>query len=223
MTMFSSSAGRRASMTTWRLEETDHQLRLARVARRSLGSPAFTWADLLHRQLSAAQVYVIYCPSRFNLPVDAVVKHALEAFGAQTGPGTSVNYWDPRDPEFSQALAFFDLKAPPALLLTRGRQRSDRAQLDSKLPDLANSDLYTVILTDPGTLEDLVQLAAAVNVAHEVLMRADPKEITRYLRERAVKQLLAVLGRAGSDIRDEMLKFKPRFQLPGGIAIQVGG
>src|SRR4051794_18713606 len=107
-------------MSSWRLEEGSEGLRLAPVVQRTLGSEEFTWADLLYRRLSTVQVFVLCFPSRFDLLSDAVAKTSLQAFGQRTGPGTSINFWDPTDPEFSRALAIFDVTAPPATVLVGG-------------------------------------------------------------------------------------------------------
>jgi hypothetical protein len=53
-------------------------------------------------------------------------------------------------------------------------------------------------------------------------LRGDPKEITGYLRQQAAGSLVATLGRLAGTIRDELLKCKPKFQLPGGISLQLG-
>jgi hypothetical protein len=202
-------------VSEWRIEETSNGLRLAPIIRRKLGAEDLTWADLLHSRISSVQVYVLYFPSRFDLDVDAAAKSALESFGRLTGLSTSVSFWDPTDPEFSQALAFFDMKAPPALVLVRGLKANGRRTL-------ARADLYAIAITDPQTLCNRERLAAAVNSAHEVLVGGDPKEIAGYVRERAAVSLLAALGRIGGALRDQIVKCKPEFQLPGGIAISLG-
>ena len=204
-------------MAAWRIEATERGLRLAPVRRRALAAEAFTWADLLHVELTAAQVYVLCFPSRFDLPVDTAAGEALRAFGTATGAGTTVAFWDPTDPEFSTALAFFDLAAPPALVLARGRAMPGR-----RAARLAPADLYAITLTDAAVLGDRARLAAAVNSAHEVLVRADPAEIAGYLRERSARSVLAAIGRVAARLREEVLAFKPSFQLPGGGGISLG-
>ena len=204
-------------MAAWRIEETERGLRLAPVRRRAMGTEAFTWADLLHFELSAAQVYVLYFPSRFALPVDAAATEALRAFGAATGAGTTVAFWDPTDPVFSTALAFFALEVPPALVLVRGR-----ATVGRRSATLEPSDLYAITITDQAVLADREWLATAVNSIHEVLVRADPREIAGYLRERSARSVLAAIGRVAARLRDELLALKPSFQLPGGGSISVG-
>jgi hypothetical protein len=185
------------------------------VVRRQLASEELTWADLLRFKLSRVAVYALYFPSRFDLPVDVAARGALEVFGKQTGGSTSVNFWDATDPEFSRALKFFDLEAPPAVVLATGlKPKAERP------PDRA--DVYAIAISDPAVLGDREQLARAVNSAHEVLVRGDPKEITGYLRQRAAGSLLTAIARIAGRLRDEVLRFKPKFQLPGGVSIQVG-
>ena len=208
------------STTRWRVEDTATGVRLSPVPGlgspvRGLGSAELTWADLLLSKLSTTRVYALDFTSRFDIPVDAAARGALESFGRQTGKGTSVDIWDPTDPEFSRALAFFDLEAPPALVLAIGLRAKPRRDLDRE-------DLYAIAITDPQTLGDRERLASAVNAAHEVLVRGDPKEITGLVRQRAVSSLLATVGRLAERVRDEILKFKPKFQLPGGVSVQVG-
>jgi hypothetical protein len=204
-------------MSGWRLEEGSDGLRLAPVVRRALGSEEFTWADLLYLRLSAVYVFVLYFPSRFDLPADAIAKTALQAFGQRTGPGTSINFWDSTDPEFSKALGIFDVKAPPALVLA-GTSKADRTATSPIDP----ADLYAISITAPEILGDAGHLALAVNNAHEVLMRGNPKEITRYLRQQAASSLLVYIGTIAGGLRDELLKCKPKFGLPGGISLQLG-
>src|ERR1041385_2950439 len=104
-------------MVAWSVEGEVDNLHLVEIARRSFGASELTWADLLHFRLSQVHVYALYFPSRFELSVDSAVKDALRTFGEQTGPDTSINFWDPTDPEFSRALTFFQLQKPPALLM----------------------------------------------------------------------------------------------------------
>jgi hypothetical protein len=202
-------------VSSWRVEETPNGLHLTPVVRRGPLAEGLTWADLLHFRLRAVRVFVLYFPSRFDLAVDAAAKAALEVFGRQTGPGTSVNFWDPADPEFSRALAFFQVAAPPALVLATGL-KADGGQL----PD--RGDVYALAITDSRVLTDRERLAGAVNTAHEVLMRGDRNEIARYVRERAAGSLLDALGRLAGRLRDELVKLKPKFVLPGGFSLEVG-
>ena len=202
-------------MATWKVEDSAGGLRLSPVTRRGLGSRELTWADLLHLELSAVRVYSLYFPSRFDLEVDSAAKAALESFGRQTGVDTSVDFWDPTDPEFSRALSFFDLGAPPALVLAAGLKSEGKRELD-------RANIYAIAITDSKVLSDRERLASAVNSAHEVLVRGDPQEIAGYVRGRAVVSLIAAIGRISERLRDEFLRFKPKFQLPGGISVQVG-
>ncbi len=209
------------------VEHSPDGLRLVTAGtRRALGDPDLTWAELLSQQLSNVLVYALYFPSRFDLPVDATVTEALATFGRHTGPGTSVNRWDPTDPHFSQALALFDLEAPPALVLTRGHIGSPVEGVDEQ--DAAErqradgDQRYLIALTDQTVLGNRDQLVAAINVSHEVLMRADPAEMTHYLRERQAHQILTLIGKVGSGLQAIIVKFKPTFMLPGGFSIQLG-
>jgi hypothetical protein len=204
-------------MSDWRVDETPGGLRLSQVIRRALGSEELTWADLLYRKLARVQVYAIYFPSRFDLAADATAKNALESFGRQTAASTSVNFWDPTDPEFSRALTFFDVESPPALVLAKGLLADVKgsAYLDK-------DSLYTITITDRMVLGDREQLASAINSAHEVLVRGDPKEMAQYVRDRAVTSLLTAITRLAGGLRDEILRCKPKIGLPGGISIQLG-
>jgi hypothetical protein len=192
-------------------------LRLAPVVTRDLGSEAFTWAELLYGKLSSVRVFVLYFPSRFDLPVDTSVETALRAFGERSSTSTLVNFWDPTDPEFSRALGLFEVDAPPALVLAGGSPRRTTASAP-----LDPSDLYAISVSDAAVLGDPARLASAVNSAHEVLTRGDAREITGYLRKQAASSLLEALGRLGAGVRDQLIRFRPKFQLPGGISIQIG-
>jgi hypothetical protein len=205
-------------MIAWQVEETPDGLKLARPTRRTFGSERFTWADLLYRKLASVQVYVIYFPSRFNLDLDTTVMQALRTFGENTGPGTSVNFWDPKDPEFNKALELFNLQSPPVLVLATGLKVQG---IEPFGPDKAN--LYTITITNHEVLSNQEQLAAAVNTSHDILVRGNAKEITSYIRRNALQSLLEVIARVAGGVRDEILKFKPKFTLPGGFSIQVGG
>ena len=57
-------------MATWRSAVTERGRRRAPVRRRALRAAAFTWTDLRHSELTAAQVDVRCFPSCFDLPVD---------------------------------------------------------------------------------------------------------------------------------------------------------
>ena len=202
-------------MTEWRVEESPEGLRLAPVTRRSLGSEELTWADLLYFQLAASTVFVLYFPSRFGLEVDTLAHQALTTFASATGTDTLVNFWDPTDPEFSRALALFDVASPPALVLARGLKLRGTRTLD-------RANLYAISVSEPNVLADRDRPAAAVNAAHEVLARGDPAEISGYLRLRAMSSLLQALGRLGSSVADGLIRLKPKVSLPGGPSIQLG-
>ena len=61
-----------------------------------------------------------------------------------------------------------------------------------------------------------------LNSAHEVLARGDAKEIFGYLRERAMDSLLAALRQVGSGAVEQLVKLRPKFQLPGGVSVELG-
>ncbi len=82
--------------------------------------------------------------------------------------------------------------------------------------------MYAICVTDQTVLGDPTRLAAAVNSAHEVLMRGNPKEITGYLRQQAATSLLTALGHIAGDVRDQILILRPKFLLPGGGSLQIG-
>jgi len=202
-------------VTEWRVEESPDGLRLTAVTRRGLGSESLTWADLLYFQLATKTVLVLYFPSRFGLGVDTLAHEALTVFARATGPDTLVNFWDPTDPEFSRALALFDVSAPPALVLARGLKLRGRRTLD-------RANLYAISVSEPDVLHDRDRLATAVNTAHEVLARGDAAEISGYLRMRAVSSLLQAFGRLGGSVADGLVRLKPKVSLPGGPSIQLG-
>jgi len=205
-----------ASVTsTWAVHQTPHGLRLAEVELRAAGSSSLTWAELLGTRLCTVRVYVLYFASRFDLTVDTTVRAALEAFGRQTSDLTSVSSWDPADPHLDQALRLFDLAAPPALVLATGLKKR-RKQI------LKQSSLYAITITEPRVLGDRERLAAVVNSAHEVLMRGDADAITSYLRKRDCEALLASLASVERFLVQQIATLKPKFQLPGGLSIQLG-
>jgi hypothetical protein len=82
--------------------------------------------------------------------------------------------------------------------------------------------LYCISFADSAVLADRQQLAAAVNIAHEVLMRCDSKEIAGYIRQRKIKALLDTIGRGAGTVRDELIKLHPKFGLPGGFSVELG-
>jgi hypothetical protein len=201
----------------WRLRRAEGGLRLGQL--RAFGSERFTWVDLLRAPLSAAEVYVLYFPSRFDLPVDGAVTDALRIFGGATPQRTSVDFWDPRDEHFSDALALFGLEVPPVLVLATGLQTqrsNDAAEATPAEP------LYCISFVDQTMLTDRAQLAAAVNAAHEVLVRCDRHEIAGYIRARKAKSLLEAIGNVSAAVRDQLLRLKPKFGLPGGFSIELG-
>jgi hypothetical protein len=200
----------------WRLRRTDAGLRLGEV--RAFGSERFTWADLLRAPLATAQVYVLYFPSRFDLPVDAAVSEALHQFGNATSGRTSVDFWDPQDDHFSEALRLFNLDAPPALVLATGL----KAQQSEPDPPSALASLYCISFTDQAVLVDRERMAVAVNTVHEILTRCDRAEIASYLRARKVKSVLHAIAQVSAVLRDQLLKLKPKVGLPGGASVELG-
>jgi hypothetical protein len=199
--------------TRWRLRHTESGLRLGQL--RQFGSEAFTWADLLAGTLDSVRVFVLYFPSRFALPVDEAAAESLRLFGAATPQTTSVDFWDPTDEHFSEALRLFGLRNPPALVLVTGlvEQAAGAAAADS---------LYCISFADSAVLTDRASLAAAVNIAHEVLIRSDQAEIASYIRSQKIKALLAAIGRSAGALRDEIIRLHPKFSLPGGFSIELG-
>jgi hypothetical protein len=200
----------------WRVSRAGSGLRLERVVRRALGSSEFTWADLLVRELAQVRVYAIYFPSRFDLAVDTTASAALTAFGQRTGAGTSVNFWDPGDAEFSRALSFFGLSSPPALVFATGLMVQGARAFG------CDPNVYSIAVTDPEVLGDRERLAAAANTVHEVIARGNPDDIARYVRSQDNASLLDALGRVAAAVRDEILRLKPKVGLPGGFAVQLG-
>jgi hypothetical protein len=205
-----------AQATRWRLRRSESGLRLDRL--RSFGSETFTWADLLRAPLAATRVYTLYFPSRFDLPVDAAATESLRLFGRATPNLTSVDFWDPQDEHFSEALKLFGLRTPPALVLATGLQAMAEAPGAVARPDM----LYCISFADQAVLTDRERMAAAVNVAHEVLMECDSKEIVSHIREQKIKALLAAVARAAGMVRDELVKLHPTFGLPGGYSVGLG-
>jgi hypothetical protein len=182
---------------------------------RALGSTVLTWATLLNARLSSVRVYVLYFPSRFDLAVDASAEAALDTFARQTSDQTSVNTWDPTDPHMDDAMALFDIAAPPALVLATGLKKRGK-----QLRNLTS--LYAVSITDPGVLADRERLARVVNSAHEVLMCGDADAIARYLRKRDRESLVASVATVGHYLIEQVATLKPKFQLPGGVSFQLG-
>lgn len=202
-------------MPSWQLEEGPRGLRLKPVVRRAFGSEDMTWADLLQLRLRSVRVLVLYFPSRWDLEADAHAQESLRAFGKLTGTSTSVNFWDGTDPQFEQALALFDVTMPPALVVASGSGSHDDVPVDK-------NHLYSIVITDAAVLSSRDKLAAAVNTAHEVLMRGNQAEIAGYLRARSAGQVLSAVGAIAGELRDALLKLKPKLGLPGGVSIQLG-
>src|SRR6266852_6086081 len=131
-------------------------LRLARV--RAFGTERFTWADLLRVALGRAEVYALYFPSRFDLPVDAAAGESLRLFGKATSFKTSVDFWDPQDEHFSEALALFGLRNPPALVLATGLQLLTPELPEAGVADLSDR-LYCISFADRAVLADRERMA----------------------------------------------------------------
>ncbi|MFG1617037.1 hypothetical protein ACGFI3_30125 [Nonomuraea wenchangensis] len=198
----------------WRLRRGADGLRMSRL--RAMGTESFTWADLMRAPLAAAQVHVLYFPSRFQLPVDAVVTETLRIFGANTSTRTSVDFWDPTDDSFGEALALFNLRYPPALILTTGLRNLDASAGDPQ------DSLYCIGFSDKNLLGEPASIAEAVNIAHEILMRCDRKEIAGYIRGRRMSALLRAIGRGADVVLEEFLRFHPKLGLPGGFSLELG-
>jgi hypothetical protein len=205
-------------MNIWKVQQTPNGLRLLEGSRRQLGSDHFTWAHLLYGQLGQIHVYALYFPSLVPLPADQTVIAALHDFGTRTGKDTSVNLWDTTDPQFSKALEFFDLKAPPALVFVSGLEVDG---IEPYGPDKAN--LYSIVLTRSEVLSSRELLASAINRIHTILVRSDPKEISAYLRQQKLSSLLSAIAKVANVVANEIIKLRPKFQLPDGSSIQLGG
>jgi hypothetical protein len=209
----------------WRLRRGESGLRLGQV--RAFGTDRFTWADLLQAPLTATQVYALYFPSRFDLPVDAAVAASLRLFGDQTSARTSVDFWDPKDAHFSEALRLFGLRNPPALVLATGlgqqaAEGGEAAKPEGSLSAKPEGSLYCVCFADQAVLADRERLATAVNITHEILIRCDRLELAGYIRRRKIKALLAAIGHGAGAVRDELVKLHPTFGLPGGLSLELG-
>jgi hypothetical protein len=186
---------------------------------RDFGSDTFTWADLLQGRLSEVRVFALYFPSRFNLPVDAAASESLRLFGDATSELTSVDFWDPQDKEFSEALGLFGLRNPPALVLVSGLQTQAPEALDAATQ---SDSLYCISFSDSAVLADRERMASAVNIAHEILMRCDSREIASYVHGRKIKALLGAIGRGAGAVRDQLIQLHPKFGLPGGFSVELG-
>lgn len=208
------------SAPRWRLRRTDTGLRLGLI--RAFGTERFTWADLLRVPLGRTAVYALYFPSRFDLPVDAAATESLRLFGEATSVKTSVDFWDPQDEHFSDALTLFGLRNPPALVLAAGLQSlqpEPPQALAAGLPD----GIYCISFADEAVLADRKRMASAVNIAHEILVRCDSKEIAGYIRKRKTMALLSAVGHGAGAVREELVKLHPTFGLPGGFTVELGG
>jgi len=201
----------------WTLIEDGGTIRMKPEALRAMGDEQFTWAHLLYGKLGDLKVGIFYFPSRFAAPIDSAVIGALRTFGQNSGATTSVNIWDTRDSEFDHALGLFALKTVPAVVLVTGLQVEG---MQPRQPD--KTSLYSITIDDPAVLSDLARFQAAINSAHEVLTRSDPKEISSYIRSQKSVAIVAAIGKLAAHIRDEILRWKPKFGLPGGIFVQVG-
>jgi len=87
----------------------------------------------------------------------------MRIIGTNTGPSTSVNVWDTRDPNFEKSLELFDLKSPPALVLATGLQLKE---IDPLGPDKAN--IYTLTITNMDVLSNSDKLHWSINIAHDM-------------------------------------------------------
>jgi hypothetical protein len=204
-------------MPSWFVEDGQDGLHLTPVVRRALGSEELTWAELLSGFLSPARVYCLYFPSRFDLPIDAEATTTLRTFGDHTGKDTTVDFWDPKDAEFSRALALFGIDSPPALVFVSGLKLKG-----ANLSGPEGASLYAITITDQAVLGDAARLALATNTAHELVARGDPKRIAGYLRKRSATSLLQEIERISTGIRDQLVLLKPKISLPGGVALQLG-
>jgi len=204
-------------MSKWQVQEGDSGLRLEKESTRAPGSDKLTWVDLFGTFLKPVEAYVLYFPSRFDLPVDEAAWKSLTAFGRNTPATTSVNSWDGADPEFGRVLALFTDDAPPALVFAAGGKLQAVAERT-----VDPSQLWAAVLTDQSVLSDPVQLAPAANALHELVVGSDPAQIANYVREQKKDALLEAIGQKAGSVRDQILKLKPKLMLPGGISIQLG-
>jgi hypothetical protein len=206
-------------MGAWSLGGQSDGLRLIKPTdvRRSFGDETFTWAKLIYAKLAPIQVFVLYFPSRFDLPLDKSCADLLRAFGKNTPEKTSVNFWDPQDENLAEALKLFDLATPPAVVLATGLELNG---IEPQGPD--NSDLYSISYSDKTVLADTDRFVSAVNLAHEVLLKGDPKEIAALIRKQNVGGLLAAIAQIASAVRDQLVLLKPKLGLPGGVSLSVG-
>lgn len=206
-----------ATMARPVIQETPSGLRLVSVPMRTFGTEEFTWADLLYTALAPVRVYTLYFPSRFDTDLDATVMESLRTFGTNTPKTTSVNFWDATDPEFSQALDVFDIESPPALVFVSGlRLAGMRHQGPREAP------LYAIAITRRELLGDRERFSDVVNTSHEIVARGNPRELTAHLRRRQLDAVLDAIGELGGTLRDQILKLRPKFLLPGGVSVELG-
>lgn len=204
-------------MKNWKLVDNGVRLRMEPAALRAMGDEQFTWAHLLYGKLGTVKLGIFYFPSRFGTATDTAVIEALRTFGRNSGAATSVNIWDTKDPELEHALGLFDLKTVPAVVLATGLEVEG---MEPRGPN--NTPLYSITLSDTAILSDAQHFQAAINSAHEVLVRSNPKEIAGYIRAQTANAIVAAIGKIAAHIRDEILRWKPKFGLPGGVSVQVG-
>jgi hypothetical protein len=144
-----------------------------------------------------------------------VVTEALRTFGDNTSVRTSVDFWDPTDENFGDALALFGLRQPPALVLATGLYGLEKS-------DTGRDGIFSITFEAEQTLGDRATLAAAVNTAHEILMRADRREVVGHLRKRKAKSVLGAFGRAGNAVLEQLLRLSPKIGLPDGTSVELG-
>lgn len=184
---------------------------------RSFGSRELTWSQLLFPRLRDVHVFVLFFASRFDTKLDHVVREMLRTFGEQTPPNTSVNFWDPRDPQFDAALRLFDKGTAPAVVLVTDLALEG---VEPAGPDY--SHFYSIVLTKSAVLENRERLAEAVGHAHTVLLHGDPKEIVGFIRSQRRRELIAAVGSALGSFGSALLLLHPRFGLPGGMSVEIG-
>ena len=163
------------------------------------------------------EVGIFYFPSRFDTAVDKLIIDELRTFGRNTGDSISVNIWDPTDSHLQQALELFGLRTVSAVVLASGLKI---AGMQPRGP--AETPLYSITFYDSALLSDPKNFQNAVNDATNVLTRSNPKEIAGYIRTQKAKDILGVIGKVAAALRDEILRWKPKFGIPGGVSVQVG-
>ncbi len=201
-------------MARWDLTGREDARRLKSF--RELGKVEFTWADLLSGVLAGVDVCVLYFPSRFDRSMDADVTRLLQSFAKNTSAKTSINFWDPTDQHFEQALALFDLPTPPAIVMVNGRVLPTAAAGSA-----VGAESWSITFTGDALLDE-DRLVAGINAANQVLVKGDPRQIAALIRRRDVHGLVAAIGRVATVVRDQLVALKPKVGLPGGISIGVG-